>query len=65
MTNTAINQWQLDVKKYEKCPYCKNGELNTRVRRSFFVKHLFKWVGEKRYMCDVCARKKYVKRHVH
>lgn len=46
---------------YEDCPRCKNGKLDTRVKRSFIVKYIFIWMNVKRYQCNTCERKFYIK----
>lgn len=53
--------WINSVKKHQKCPHCKNGKLDTRVKRGFLVKNFFTWVGTKRYQCNSCGKKSYLK----
>jgi len=53
--------WINVVKAYKSCPHCERGLLNTRVKRGFFVKNLFVWMDVKRYQCNICARKVYLK----
>jgi hypothetical protein len=53
--------WINAAKSYRNCPHCEKGLLNTRVRRGFFVKNVFVWMAVKRYQCNVCARKVYLK----
>jgi hypothetical protein len=60
-----INNWVLAAKTYDKCPHCDRGILNTRVKRSFLVKNVFVWMEVKRYQCNVCAKKVYVKKAIH
>ena len=60
MTKPDDQSWLNEVRTYEKCPYCKKGILN-RIKRGFFVKHIFTWVGNKRYQCDSCGKTKYEK----
>jgi len=48
------------VKEYKKCPYCKTGDLDTRVKRNKLVKSLFFWMDLKRYACNNCGRKVYL-----
>lgn len=50
----------LPEKEYEKCPYCKTGFLDTRVRRSFLYKHVLPFVKVKRYKCSACNRRKNI-----
>jgi ribosomal protein S27AE len=54
------NAWSSIVRKYHKCPRCKNGILDTRVKRSFLVKNLFFWSQKKRYQCNSCGKKSYI-----
>lgn len=49
------------LKPFHKCPKCKKGELDTRVPRSLIVKHLFFWLDVKRYRCNNCHAKVYIK----
>jgi len=46
---------------FPKCPHCVNGHLENRIRRGFFVRHFFVWMDVKRYQCNTCGRKVYVK----
>lgn len=55
------NNWVKDAKTYDQCPHCERGILNTRVKRSFLVKNVFVWMEVKRYQCNICAKKVYVK----
>lgn len=50
----------LPEKEYQKCPFCKTGFLDTRVKRSFLYKNILFFVKVKRYKCSACNRKKYV-----
>jgi DNA-directed RNA polymerase subunit RPC12/RpoP len=50
----------LPEKEYQKCPYCKTGFLDSRVKRSFLYKNILFFVKVKRYKCSACNRKKYV-----
>jgi transposase-like protein len=63
----TINQldasWINVVKTYHKCPRCKSGLLDTRIKRGFFVRNVFIWMNVKRYQCNACGRKSYVKAH--
>ena len=61
MANTVDNSWLEKDKTYEKCPSCSKGTLDIRIPRGFFVKYIFTWIGDKRYKCDMCGKKKYVK----
>ena len=42
------------------CPKCKNGVLDERVKRGFFVKYILSWRPYKRYRCNRCNEKSYV-----
>lgn len=54
---------QEDIKTVQKgrplCPKCKT-ELDNRVPRGFFVKHILFFLPLKRYVCYKCQRKRYV-----
>lgn len=60
MTATPPN-WLDATKVYKKCPYCKKGMLDTRVKRSRIVKILLFFVEIKRYACNNCQRKVYMR----
>lgn len=53
--------WLNVAKTYKSCPYCQKGILNTRVKRGFLVKNVLLWVDVKRFQCDVCGKKVYLK----
>jgi DNA-directed RNA polymerase subunit RPC12/RpoP len=53
------NNW-ID-KEYNKCPRCKIGQLNKRVHRDPFVKYVLFWQDIKRYRCNNCWAKVYIK----
>jgi transposase-like protein len=62
MTMDQIDASWIHVQKtYRKCPHCKSGLLDTRVKRGFFVKNIFVWMNVKRYQCNSCRKKFYVK----
>ena len=61
ITAQKDNTWINVVKKYHKCPHCKKGYLDTRVKRGFLAKNLFVWLGTKRYQCNSCGKKSYIK----
>jgi len=42
------------------CRKCKKGKLDTRAKRSAFVKITLFWLPIKRYRCDYCNKKSYV-----
>ncbi len=46
-------------KKLPLCPKCKT-ELDNRVSRGFFVRHLLFFLPIKRYVCYRCQRKRYI-----
>jgi transposase-like protein len=56
-----LKNWINVSKAYTNCPHCEKGLLNTRVKRGFLVKNVFVWMDVKRYQCNVCARKVYLK----
>lgn len=58
--NTA---WLNQVQTYKKCPHCEKGQLDNRVKRGFFVKYVFAWMEVKRYACNTCGKKSYIKRN--
>jgi hypothetical protein len=47
-------------KVYEKCPSCKTGYLDTRIKRSFLYKHVLFFVKVKRYKCSACNCKRHL-----
>ena len=53
--------WLHKIPIYHKCPCCEKGQLETRVKRSFIVRNLFVWMDVKRYQCNSCGRKVYIK----
>ncbi len=55
-------EWINNVQTYRKCPHCQKGQLDTRVKRSFLVKYVFFWMDVKRYECNTCGKKSYIKR---
>jgi ribosomal protein S27AE len=55
------SEWVVPV--YQKCPNCETGQLDTRIKRGFFVRNLFVWMNVKRYQCNSCGRKVYIKNH--
>ena len=57
--------WVNVIPSYYKCPHCAKGKLDTRIKRGFFVRNLFVWMDVKRYQCNTCERKVYVKNHSH
>lgn len=54
--------WLNHVQTYHKCPHCEKGLLDTRVKRGFLVKYVFFWMDVKRYECNICAKKAYVRK---
>jgi CRP-like cAMP-binding protein len=60
-TKIAPEQIWLTVNKvYKKCPHCKDGELDIRVKRSKLVKFFLFFLPLKRYACSSCERKVYL-----
>jgi len=60
-TKQSDTSWSSTVKKFNKCPHCSKGILDTRVKRNLAVKYIFTWLGTKRYLCNVCGKKSYTK----
>jgi transposase-like protein len=48
------------MEEKRKCPKCKTGHLEERVRRPVIVKTLLFWLPIKRYRCFDCDRKSYI-----
>ena len=46
--------WLHESPSYRKCPKCKDGDLDTRIPRGFWVKTIFFWRPYKKYRCDKC-----------
>jgi transposase-like protein len=63
MAHNSINneEWMNIIPVYQKCPHCNTGYLDNRVKRGFIVKHLFIWMDVKRYQCNACGKKVYIK----
>ena len=53
--------WINVIPTYHKCPHCVSGQLDTRIRRGFFVRNFFIWMDVKRYQCNNCGKKVYIK----
>lgn len=53
--------WTNVTPTYHKCPHCLHGNLENRIKRGFFVKYIFVWMHVKRYQCNSCRRKVYIK----
>lgn len=47
-------------KEYQKCPSCKTGFLDTRVKRSFLYKNVLFFLKVKRYKCSACNCKRHI-----
>lgn len=56
-SESFLNQPQ---KEYLKCPSCKTGFLDTRVKRSFLYKNILFFVKVKRYKCSACNHRQHV-----
>ncbi len=61
ITENNNEDWINVVQTYYKCPHCEKGQLDTRVKRGFFVRNLFLWMNVKRYQCNNCEKKVYIK----
>jgi len=55
------NEWANVTRTIHKCPHCENGKLDTRIKRGFFVRYFCFWLQYKRYQCNTCERKVYIK----
>lgn len=60
MTTTPDQAWLTVTKVHKKCPHCKDGQLDTRVRRNPLVKTFLFFLELKRYSCSSCMRKVYI-----
>jgi len=54
-------EWLNHSPSYRHCPNCEHGVLETRIKRGFFVKYFFIWMDVKRYQCNACGKKVYIK----
>lgn len=54
-------EWINVTPRYRKCPHCAKGQLDTRVKRGFFVRFFLSWMNLRRYQCNSCEKKVYVK----
>ena len=59
MTDNGKN-WLEKPIVYKQCPKCQRNDLDTRIPRGLFVKHLLFWKPYKRYRCGNCAAKVYI-----
>lgn len=57
---TSEFAWLYVKKTYKKCPHCKRGDLDSRIRRGTLVKSFLFWADLKRYSCGSCGRKVYM-----
>lgn len=57
MLTNQDTKWIEEPILYVKCPRCKIGDLNTRVRRGPIVKYLLFLTDIKRYRCNNCYAK--------
>jgi len=62
MSDDSQPLWVKAEKVYLRCPKCKVGHLDRRVPRDFFVKHVLFWMDIKRYRCNNCWAKVYIRR---
>jgi len=65
MTEQDTPEWINVIPSYHKCPHCPQGKLDTRIKRGFFVRNIFIWMHVKRYQCNCCGRKVYIKSEAH
>jgi len=56
-------EWVNVIPHFQTCPSCLKGQLDIRIRRGFFVRNFFLWMNVKRYQCNSCGRKIYIKKH--
>jgi len=54
-------QWVYQTRNYHSCPICKIGLLDTRVQRDPFVKYVLFFKDIKRYRCNNCYSKVYIR----
>lgn len=54
--------WITETKHYNKCPVCKIGFLDTRIHRDPFVKYILFFKDIKRYRCNNCYSKVYIRK---
>jgi len=59
--DNEYESWIHNIPVYQKCPHCVNGRLDTRIKRGFIVKNFFVWMNVKRYQCNSCRKKVYIK----
>ena len=55
------NTWINVTRSYHKCPYCEQGVLDNRIKRGFFIRNFLFWINLKRYECNTCERKVYIR----
>jgi endogenous inhibitor of DNA gyrase (YacG/DUF329 family) len=53
--------WMNVIPKYHKCPHCSKGVLEQRIKRGFWVRNFFIWMHVKRYQCNTCQKRVYIK----
>ena len=63
MTTDNNNDWMKIIPVYHKCPHCTHGLLDTRIKRGYFVRNFFVWMNVRRYQCNCCGKKVYIKNH--
>jgi len=59
--NSDYIDWIHKIPSYHQCPSCSKGKLDTRVKRSFIVRNIFVWMDVKRFQCNCCGKKVYIK----
>jgi hypothetical protein len=55
-------KWLYQTRNYNRCPICKIGLLDKRVPRDPFVKYVLFFKDVKRYRCNNCYSKVYIKK---
>ena len=53
--------WVNVTRPIYKCPHCEKGNLDTRIKRGFFVRNFCFWLDLRRYQCNTCERKVYIR----
>jgi len=61
LTDKPDQNWVYRSRNYHRCPKCKIGLLDTRVPRDPFVKYVLFFKNIKRYRCNHCYSKVYIK----
>jgi len=61
---SAKPNWIEESIIYVKCPRCKIGDLDVRVRRGILIKYMLMFSDVKRYRCSNCYAKVYAKTNI-